>query len=361
MRVLQSARSLFGAVLFGLAIAGCGGDSTAPDAPFDPAGTSGDIDGMSSAFDSQVMESYTAASLQIGSVVGASVGAAVSAVPNASIARDRSGAMRYAASLARKYVSSGTGLKPSFSSAAVPTEYLGVTFVYDVSSDTYVQSDLSGAPSNGVRFLLYAVNPISGAIVEPLNQIGYADIIETTTTTSMSTQVRLVSGAVTYLDYTVALGGTTSAVTLSISGYATNGADRVNFNLDHLVSGSEQSISMDLDYLLTVPTRGGFRIDMEGTITLDQTQTVTTMDLQARGEHGTVRIEGGETNGVGTYNVLVNGELFATITVSTGGLPVVTGATGAPLTAEEQATVRAVFEVFIQGGDFFENLTDPIL
>jgi hypothetical protein len=365
MRVLQSAtRSLVGIVLLGLALAGCGGDSNAPDAPFSASGTNSDMEAMSSAFDNQIAESYAAASVQIGAVVGGPVSAAVAAAPKPSLFRDRAGAMRYATSVARTYLSSGSGLKPAFSSAAVPAEYLGVTFVYDVESNSYVSSDLSGAPSNGVRFLLYAVDPITGEIVEPLNQVGYADIVTTETSSSYSIQVRLVSGGVTYLDYTIALGGTTSSLTLSISGYATNGTDRVNFDLDHHVSGNDQSATMGLDYVLTVPTRGGFRIDIEGTMELtvvgDQFQTVTSIDLEARGEHGTVRIEGGGTNGTGTYEVFVNGELFANIAVNAGGVPVITGASGAPLTEEEQATVRAIFLVFIQGGDFFEDLRDPI-
>ena len=99
---------------------------------------------------------------------------------------------------------------------------------------------------------------------------------------------------------------------------------------------------------------------MSGDIAVTDAQTVTTLDLTARGEHGTVRIDGSDTNGVGSYQVFVNGDLFANITVSAGGEPVITGASGAPLTAEEQATVRGIFVIFVQGGDFFEDLTDPI-
>jgi hypothetical protein len=358
MRVLHSAtRSLVGAVLFGLAVAGCGGDSTAPDAPFSPSGTSADMDGMSSAFDSQVLLSYSASSAQIGALVGGSMGPMVSAVPKVSLLRNRTGATQFAASVARSYVKSAAGgVKPSFSSAAIPPEYLGVTFVYDVSTHTYVQSDLSGAPSNGVRFLLYATNPVTGTIVEPLNQIGYADVISTET----SFQVRLVSGGVTYLDYTAAGSATTSAVTISITGYATNGTDRVNFDLDNHISGiAGQSMTLGVDYTLSVPTRGGFRVEMSGNFVLTDTQTVATLDLTARGEHGTVRITGSDTNGVGTYEVFVNGDLYATIALN-GGLPVITGASGAQLTEEEQATLRGIFVVFILGGDFFENLIDPL-
>jgi hypothetical protein len=359
MRVLQSARSLFGVVLFGLAIAGCG-DSNAPDAPFDPAGTSGDIDGMSAAFEADVMASYVGSSAQISAYVGGSAAAALASVPTASAVRDRAGAMRYSASLAKKYVSAG-GLRPSFSSSAVPAQYLGVTFTYDVNTHSYVESELPGAPSNGARFLLYAVNPITREIVEPLNQIGYADIISTET----SVQVRLVSGGVTYLDYTVAVGGTPSSITISVSGYATNGVERADFDMDNHVSGSDTEFTIGIDYLVSVPTRGGFRIEMDGTMVVTQIapgefHIQLSLDLEARGEHGTVRVTGSETDNTGNYQVFVNGDLFATITVTAGGTTVVTGASGAPLTDQERLVVLGVFNVFLEGSVFFSELLEPV-
>jgi hypothetical protein len=118
-------------------------------------------------------------------------------------------APRYAASLARQY--NTTGLRPSLSTAAIPAEYLGVTFVYDVATDGYVASDLTGAPSGGVRFLLYAVNPVTGLPIEPLVEIGYADITASETASSSTVRIIVVSGGVTYLDYAVAASGGTSS------------------------------------------------------------------------------------------------------------------------------------------------------
>jgi hypothetical protein len=204
------------------------------------------------------------------------------------------------------------------------------------------------------------VNPITGEITEPLNQVGYADIITTETSSSASVQVKLVSGGVTYLDYTVAASGSATSVTLSVSGYATDGTDRANFDLDHHITGNDQSFTLGIDYLLTVPTRGGFRIEMGGNIVISGAQTVLSLDLEARGEHGTVRIEGSETDGTGNYEVFVNGELFATITITAGGEPVVNSAAGTPLTTEERLTVLGVFAIFFEGGIFFTDMLGPV-
>ena len=361
MRVLQSAsRSVAAVVLF--ALAGCSGDSTAPDAPFDPAGTSSDIAAIEQSFDAPAMEAYAAASVQISAAVGGSAAAAVRAVPTAAIgSAGKGGALRYADSHARQH--STTGLRPSLSTAAIPAEYLGTTFVYDVETDAYVASDLSGAPSGGVRFLLYAVNSVTGSPIEPLVEIGYADITASETSTSSSVRAIVVSGDVTYLDYTVGASAGASSASLLVSGFATNGDDRVNFNLQTTLSGSEvDGYNLAFDYLLVVPTRGGFRLEIASEISGIFTETTTTtVDLTARGDHGTVTIEGSQAaDGTGSYEVQVNGDLFATITVTGDAAPVIVGANGQPLTEAEQAMMLAIWHMFAEGFDFFEDLTDPL-
>jgi len=361
MRVLQYAsRSVATVALLALA-AGCKTDSTAPNAPFDPAGTSADIAAIDQSFEAPAMDAYAAASSQIGAVVGGSAAAAVLAVPSAAITSGgKAGALRYAASLAKQY-QTGT-LRPSLSTAAIPAEYLGTTFVWDVETDTYVASDLTGAPSSGVRFLLYAVNPITNLPVEPLVEIGYADIIASETATSATVHVIVVSAGVTYLDYAVVASGSASSANVSISGYATNGNDRVNFDLETTLTGSEAAgLGIGIDYLLVLPTRGGFQLEIEAATTGIFTEaTTTTADLLARGDHGTVTVQGAETNGAGSYEVEVNGELFATITVTGEAPPVIVGADGQPLSEAEQAALMAIWFMFYQGFDFFEDLTDPI-
>jgi hypothetical protein len=126
----------------------------------------------------------------------------------------------------------------------------------------------------------------------------------------------------------------------------------VNFDLDtHLTS-----TALTADYVLIVPTRNGFRMDFEGTIT----ETSSNSRLEARGAHGTVVVTGEHAGTSGTFEVTVNGDLFATIEYTQGQEPVITGADGQPLTEQELEALGNVFEVFIEGFDFVEDLVDPL-
>lgn len=366
MRVLHYAiRTVAPVALVALA-AGCGGgDPTAPDAPFDPAGTSSDISAVSESFDSPALTAYSSVSGEISAVVGGSLAAAVRSAPTASLfSGGKSGALRFARTLSQGYTSNG-GLRPSFSAvaaASIPAEYLGVTFVWDVETDQYVASEEGGAPANGVRFDLYAINPVTQLPIEPLVPIGYADITSSETSTSSTVRVIVVSSDVTYLDYAVTATGTMSSAVVGISGYATNGTDRVDFDLDTRLTSSEVAgIGLQLDYEMVVPSRGGFLLDLEAVIAgLDTETPSTTLDLLARGDHGTVSIEGSQTDANGSFDVRVNGDLFATITMDGTGTSEITGAGGQPLTADEQDALESVFGLFANGFDWFEDLTDPI-
>jgi hypothetical protein len=354
MRVPHYAKRSLAVLALTALVASCGGDSTAPDAPFDPAGTSTDIGATESAFDSPAMAGYVAASGSISATLGGSpAAAAVRAVPTkALIAGGTPAAGHHAATLAKAFVRPSGGIRPSLSTAAIPAEYLGVTFIYNADTDQYEPSDLTGAPEDGVRFMVYAVDPITGVPVEPLVEVGYADIVTTETANAVTVRVLLVSAGVTYLDYSVSATASATSLTLTVSGYVTNGDDRVNFDLDNQLSDTAGSIN----YILTVPTRGGFRLAIE----LDVTQTVTTADVEVRGEHGRVHISGSVTNGSGTLDVEINGNLFATITVAPEVEPVFTGADGQPLTADELEALRNIFLVVTGGLDFFEDLLDPV-
>jgi hypothetical protein len=112
------------------------------------------------------------------------------------------------------------------------------------------------------------------------------------------------------------------------------------------------------DYSLSVPTRGNFRMDLEETWNAN-TSTVNS-SLELRGPHGTVTIVGNWADNAGTYNVEVNGEPFATITVTQGADPVITGADGEPLNEEELHALQEIYLVFLGGFDFFEDLLDPL-
>jgi hypothetical protein len=358
MRVPHYAmRSLAVVALIGL-MTGCGGnDSTAPDAPFDPAGTSSDIDAIEASYESDAMYGFQSAMPAISATLGQSAAAvALRAAPSKIMATGKSGARVYAGTIARLYTAPTSGMRPVGSRAAILEEHLGKTFVRDAETLEYEVSERTGAPSNGVRFIVYTVNPISGQPVTPLQEVGYADVEVTQSANAASIRIELVSGGVTYLDYTVGATASQTAATINVSGFVSNGEDRVNFDLDVHVN-SENIITFD--YTLSVPTRGNFRMDLEEELNLS-TNTVAS-SLELRGPHGTVTIVGNWADNAGTYNVEVNGDPFATITVTSGAEAVITGADGEPLTAEELQALQDIYLVFLGGFDFFEDLLDPIV
>ena len=354
MRVPQYARRPLAAMALAGLMTGCGGgDTNAPDAPFDPAGTTSDLGAIQASFESEAMAGFQSAVPAISSVLGETPAAmAVRAAPSQALAGGRSGVRDYAGAVARVYTSPSGGMRPVSPSATIAQEHLGVTFTRDAETLAYEASARSGAPSNGVRFIVYAVNPISHEPVTPLQEVGYADLEVTQGTNGGSVRLELVSGGVTYLDYSVGATLTENAMLLTVGGYVSNGQDRVNFDLDTELTET----ALTLDYSLVVPTRGNFRMDFEEVVT----NSGMTSTLTVRGPHGTITIEGTQTTSGGSYQVEVNGAAFATITFTQGAEPVITGVDGEPLTEEELDTLRDVFLMFLGGFDFFEDLLDPL-
>ena len=95
----------------------------------------------------------------------------------------------------------GTHGSFSASTAAISAEVAGKTFEYNGTG--YVPTDRTGAPSNGVRFIIYAVNPVTMQPVTPLQEVGYVQLTDLSGTTTQAARVVVVSDNITYLDYTV--------------------------------------------------------------------------------------------------------------------------------------------------------------
>src|SRR5438874_1300229 len=57
-----------------------------------------------------------------------------------------------------------------------PPGVIGKTFVWDATLGSYRPSNRRGAPPNGVRLVLYAIDPRTQLPSSPLTEIGYADL-----------------------------------------------------------------------------------------------------------------------------------------------------------------------------------------
>jgi hypothetical protein len=352
MRVPQSAWSTMTAVLV-LVLAACGKDGSGPS-EFNPDGTTADMSAADEAFGAPVSQSFAAAGTDISVALG---GAALAS--SASLATTARPALvtRYAQKVASLLPSRGGRIDASV--ASIPSEALGTTFVWDGVDSVYVASDLTGAPANGVRFLLYAVDPVTLKPVLPLNEVGYVDLRDESGASSDAFRVIVVSDEVTYLDYTVEATASGSGGTVTISGFATDGTTRANFNLDNTITGTEDDLVIGLDYDLDVPSRD---LSVDYTVTLRTNaldEAVLTLDLAISGANGNVGMTG--TYGVNTGNltVKINGDLFATVSLD-GGTTVITGADGDPLTPAEEEALQTIVGWYNQSLAVFDALLTPV-
>ncbi len=368
MRVLQIAkRSVATVALVSLTLAGCGGEST-PDAPFNPAGTTADLEAMNSTFASATFNSFSTFSLMfdaalLGSPVISASAAAVEIGKSLAAERGNPQAIRAAAARSVERLAATLkqrGVRPSFNAgpgvAAIPAEVAGRTFIYDPGTGGYVSSDLTGAPANGVRFLIYAVNPVTYAPAEPLTQVGYVDLIDLSGGSTQAARVQVVSGGVTFVDYTVTVSEGATSGRVTAIGYVTDGTTQANINVSTTLT---YTAGLTLTYALDIPQRD-VSIDLSVSISdVSQPSSPIVVNLTMRGPNGTVTMSGQFTETSGNLNIRVNGHAFATITTN-GTTTTITRVDGTPLAEDELLALQHVFEV--QAGAFtsFDQMLAPV-
>jgi hypothetical protein len=278
-----------------LAVAAACGDSAGPE-DFSPVDTQEKADLVLSAFDGNL-------ALQSFAVLGGAFNFSGAALALATLPAEPNAFGPATAARLR-------ALAPSFSSAApeviFPADILGTTWVYDPDLGEYVEDEgATGAPADGVRLILYAVNPVLGQVLLPLDEVGYLDLIDESTASADQLRIVAVVNNVTNLDYVASATTTTNSVTLSAAGFVANGTDQVDFDLT-------------------------FRV----------TQTGLTIDYQLESDDGAVRLQAvitGEDSGT------------LTLTISDGDDTVVFAATFSPSTATGQITYNGEEVVVISG------------
>ena len=350
-------RRLWLAATSALVLAACGDSND--NATFSAEGTSSDMNALSATFNSPAMASLGWAAGGIDGVFGApmvsaSLGAIQSTAPVSS---------NLAAS-ARRVTRSATAFNSRTTTnaalAVLPAEVLGKTFEYNTGTAQYAATDRTGAPANGVRFILYAVNPVTHVPVEPLTEAGYADVLDESTASVNSVRLQLVSGGVTYLDYGVTGSATASGGHALVDGYATDGTTRVNFNLDNTYSDAANG-SLAFDYSLEAPSIDVALHYIVGMSQLSTAAAIANIDISLAGPHGDVGIDGQLVEGAGELTATVNGDDFAVVTLGTDSeVSSITKPDGSALTAPEYGALAAIWALALKGLDVFEDLLDPV-
>jgi hypothetical protein len=343
--------------------AGCGSeDATGPDADarFDAQRLTADVVATERAMRPPIWTSFAALGEQfeLGTTATAAIAGSRELLRTSdglTLTRSKQVAL---ATVERLMSITGTDVAPS--SPAIRAEALGRTYIYDATLGRYVVApERTGAPTGGVRFILYAVNPVTG---EPIvaTEIGYADLIDEgrSRPTGIGLRLMVVSGGMTYLDYRVAIDGSPNSGTLAVAGFLTDGTTRLDFDIDVSATARPGSGTMNVAFEFAVPARS---FTVVGSVDASQSSSgeVGSVNLVVRS--GPAKIELAVTGDDHTVNatILVNDRIFATIT-GDHHEPVVRGAGGRELTQEEVQALEGIFRLV---GGVFEltgNLLKPV-
>jgi hypothetical protein len=329
------------------ALAACS-DSTGPsfDGNFDATATSTNLSAVESAYGTPAFQSFVA----MGQVFDGPGAPLASAALIQAAANPHDLTLNHQAQLAAQRVA---GLMAAPQATLIPEEYRGLVFEYVFGEGYVVNQDLTG-PVNGIEVKLYAVNPVTGEITEPLTEVGYVHLLDESTDVEAKVRLQVVSNEVTYLDYLVTLAGPPTSPSFAIAGYVTDGTNVVDFSLSFAIEVTFAGFSVELDYLIDV--NDVFNIDFSVAFTgSGEDDGTAVIDLSVTHEGYTVSVAGTIDNGSGSVEVRAGeagttGDLFATITVTPTSISVV-GADGQALSAEE---IRALEELW----DFFEDIFD---
>lgn len=252
---------------------------------------------------------------------------------------------------------------------SIPVGALGV-WVYDPETQSYVLDPerASEAPPKTARFILYAVNPLSGEPVIPLVPIGHLDLTDNSALPAIDIGMTAIAGEVTFLDLDVT--GTFSSTALQVnlqmdfSGFISDGTDQLNIDLDVGAHSTDAAVEIDFDFSLAFA-------DLTASFSLTELISKTAFDanLTVTFTDGTDRIVfqvGVETNAevpgetiVEGSGISYNGRTVARIS-GTLSQPSITNAAGDPLSEEElqalgqlfdaMADLFAAFDVFLTLG-----------
>ncbi len=243
-----------------------------------------------------------------------------------------------------------TGIvSPRTQAALVPvirSGMLGKTLVYDATAKKYLPSERTGAPANGVRFVLYEAD--ASGQPDPTKEIGASDLTDekASSPTSAGLRLKVTSKGSTYLDYSFDVSGSIAAAVVNVSGYMSDGTNRVDFTIATTgqLFGKGGTATVDAKLEVTaqqfkiVAHASGPAGGAAGPSQIDVTVTSGSDVLAV-----TAKVSGAAVEG----SIKANGKLFATITGTTES-PIIKGDGGRELTAEELAAVGEVVK-FSQG------------
>jgi len=336
------------------------GDGTGlDDVAFDPELSAADLQAVQGAFAAAVFENLALSGEDLNQIVNPPPQAV--ALLRASLAATATGGSHWeAAAVARAFTAGPASV------SLIPMDFLGRVYDRGLDGRYRHNTDRTDGPEFGVRFILYERDLDTHEVGDGV--IGYVDLLDESTDLAYVIRVVVVTDEVERINYTVSATIADQSFSLAVSGFIGDGVNEVHVDLSMTFVEGFPVSTATVDYLISVLERD-FEVDatvvfefnedkLEGTVNVDATfmqghHTVTVDGLITFSE-GTVPSEGG------TFEIHVDGELFAVVTVD-GDTVTVRNASGGELVSAHAQAVRTIFdgleELFEER---FEDFIEPV-
>ncbi len=333
-----------GIALTGIALLSACSDSTAPNASrFDGARVAAGVSVVE-----KVAASSALSSVQLLARFGGAVGATSSRAGTPELSPGLADAARI---ITESAVNAGIALVP-----VMRPSVLGKTFVYDPTQRTYVVDPArTGAPTNGVRFILYEETASQEPVVA--REIGYADLTDDERATPNVAGVTLVAvtGGVTRLRYSFELS-LSGAPNIAVEGYVVDGDDRLEFTVSAgttMLAGGKATVQATL-----VAPKQGFEVSARMSGIAGQELGDGDIDLTVKSGSDRIVVDASVVSEKLDATFTVNGHLLARASGNPKN-PVISGESGRPLTVDELRALGSVVEMSGAIFKFVCELVDP--
>lgn len=319
-------RRLIAGVAIAIAVAACSDSSSGPATVSNPAATIRDLLALDSALQS---DPVNALSLLVGNFPATASPAA--ALTRAVAALGATLPPRPALTAPRRNLEPLAGLVASPMAPVIPDTLLGLTFEWNPDSLKYRPTSRSGAPQNGVRFILYREDGVTG-YPDPAQEVGSLDIIDLAPASGAQLRfvVRGSTGSPTFLDYTLTFLPAAQAFTVQANGYISNGRPaalerRFTFDASLTSAALANGLSETVDFVYDVNVPDvAVELHLASVGDTVKDTTITAVDYRFSRLNENLRLAGADTSANGgasstaTFAVTVNGDAYATLRLVNG-------------------------------------------
>jgi hypothetical protein len=339
-----------GALAAALAAGACS-DNTAPK-PVDPSAMAATVGGINASF------SQNAVFQSLSALAESFTLAAPAARPSALLAASGSGAAWATTSLG--HMRGLAARAPAAVMTLFPANVLGKTFVWDTAGGgryRILDSTLTGASANGVRFRLYQADTATHRPVLPLTTTGFVDLVDASTPQANVLHQVLHVGSLTAADYTTTGVKTTGSLTLSVSGYVADvasGGSPVNLVLSHALTLADSSLVTDYQAV-----GNGATLVMHTTASGSGGNPTLGINWNLAKGGASIGVIGSGTSNNANLQFTFNGVTWATVTGDLNGTPVIAGANGHVLTLADLYSMAVILQGFTDVGSSLDAVFGP--